>query len=205
MIAARFQIAAPLRERLAIPVLTALALTAAPAEARVEVTVDADTLNTFLAEAGPSELEARTPLGPVGMVLSDMRVTGFDPAAGNPGAGWILASFRLQVPQVGVDTIVEPRLSLEVAERGGSKQCILKFQRAAVELQGLGRLDLAALLPQIQLTPGIAWAIETAAGAKEVRPRLVDARVGAKNIRLSFDLDIGVPPETRKGGPVPSK
>lgn len=205
MVATRFRTAGPLREGPAILVLAVLALTAAPAEARVDVTVDADTLNTFLAEAGPSKIEARTPLGPVGMVLSDMRVTGFDPAAGNPGAGWILASFRLRVPQVGVDTVVEPRLSLEVADRGGSKQCVLKFERAAVELQGIGRLDLAALLPQIQLTPGIAWAMETAAGTKEVRPRLVDARVGAKNLRLSFDLDIGVPSESAKGGPVPSK
>lgn len=205
MNATPFRAAGPLGRGPAILVLAAVALAAAPAEARVDVTVDADTLNMFLAQAGPSELRARTPLGPVGMIVSDMRVTGFDPAAGNPGAGWILASFRLRVPQVGVDTIVEPRLSLEVADRGGSKQCVLKFHQAAVELQGLGRLDLAALLPQVQLTPGIAWAIDTAAGPKEVRPRLVDARVGVKNIRLSFDVDIGVPSEAGKGGPVPSK
>jgi len=175
------------------------------AEARVDVTLDMDTLNSILAEAGPSRLEARTPIGPLGILLSDMRVTGFDPAAGNPGSGWILASFRLRIPQVGLDTRVEPRLSLEMIERGGSKQCALKFERAAVELERLGHLDLASLLPRIVLTPDVAWTMETGDGEKEVRPRLVEARVGAKNIRLSFDLDIGRPEGAARGGTSPSK
>ncbi len=180
-------------------------LAARPLEARVDVTLDAETLNGFLSEAGPSRFQVQTPLGPLQMELSELRVTGFDPAAGNPGAGWIRTSARLRVPKTALDTRLEPRVSLEVREREGAKSCYLKFEKVELDLQGMGRLDVASMLPPIQLAPNVSWVMPTAQGPKRVRPRLMDARVGAQSLRLSFDLDIGPDSDPAKGGLSPSK
>jgi hypothetical protein len=51
-------------------------------------------------------------------------------------------------------------------------------------------VDVAALLPPLSLLPDSAWVVDSARGKVRVKPDLVDARTGSKNIRLGFELQI---------------
>jgi len=90
-------------------VAAALAFSVAPALARLDVTLDADTLNDLLANMAPDHAEVALTAGKkLTIQMKDMKVTGFDPTAG-PNGG-LATSLRLIVPDLSIDTPVAPHL-----------------------------------------------------------------------------------------------
>jgi hypothetical protein len=167
-----------------------VALFAAPAIARVDVTLDADSLNDLLASMAPDRVEVALGAGRgVTIQMLDLKVTGFDPAAG-PNGG-VTTSLRLVVPELGIDVPVAPHLTLDVKDGGnGKKTCFLRFDKVVLNLPLSGPIDVAALLPPLPVMPDTAWTVNSARGKVRVAPSLVDARTGTKNIRLGFDLAV---------------
>jgi hypothetical protein len=170
--------------------LVTLALVAPPALARVEVTLDADSLNDMLASMAPDRVQV--PLGAgrgVTIQMLGLKVTGFDPTAG-PNGG-LTTSLRLVVPELGIDVPVAPHLTLEMTDgAGGKKACVLRFDKVVLDLPLTGSIDVAALLPTLPVMPETAWNVNSARGKVRVTPSLIDAKTGAKNIRLGFDLAV---------------
>jgi hypothetical protein len=175
--------------RIALP-LVAVALTVAPSLARVDVTLDAASLNDMLASMAPDQVQV--PLGAgrgVTIRMLDLKVTGFDPTAG-PNGG-LMTSLRLVVPELGIDVPVAPHLTLDLTSgAGGRKTCVLRFDKVVLDLPLTGPVDVAALLPPLPVMPETAWTVNSARGRVRVTPSLVDAKAGTKNIRLGFDLAV---------------
>lgn len=161
-----------------------------PAAARVDVTLDAASLNDLLRSMAPERVPVELAAGrSVTLVLHDLRVTGFDPAA-RP-AGEVVCAVRLEVPELGLDLPVAPRLALETTRsKGGAPVCVLRFRKVVLNLPLTGAVDVAPLLPVLPVVPDTAWLVHAARGDVRVRPTLVDARTGAKGIRLGFDLQV---------------
>jgi hypothetical protein len=179
-----------MRPRSAAAALTLAALIYAPAFARIDVTLDADSLNGLLASMAPDEVQVGLTAGrSLTIRLQDLKVTGFDPAAGPHGG--VLTSLRLLVPDLGIDIPVTPRLTLEIGEgASGRKASFLRFDKVMLNLPLTGPVDVAALLPPLALLPDSAWVVDSARGKVRVKPALVEARTGVKNIRLGFELAI---------------
>lgn len=170
--------------------LAALALAVAPAAARVEVTLDAASLNDMLASMAPDRVQVALGAGRgVTIQMLDMKVVGFDPSAG-PNGG-LTTSLRLVVPELGIDVPVAPHLRLDMTDgAGGRKACVLRFDKVVLDLPLTGSIDVAALLPTLPVMPETAWTVNSARGKVRVTPSLVDAKTGTKNIRLGFDLAV---------------
>jgi len=170
--------------------LTLAALLSLPAAARIDVTLDAEALNGLLASMAPDHVDVGLTAGrSLTILMQDLKVTGFDPAAGPHGG--VTTSLRLLVPELGIDVPVEPRLTLEIGDgAGGRKTSFLRFDKVVLNLPLTGAVDVAALLPPLALLPDSAWVVDSARGKVRVKPSLVDARTGAKNIRLGFDLAV---------------
>lgn len=183
----------PLRVPLFLSLM--LAAGAAPAAARVDVTLDAATLSDLLGAMAPDRVQVALAGGrSVTLQLQDLKVTGFDPGAGANGG--VTASLRLKVPELGLDLPVEPRLALEVATApGGAKTCVLVFRKVVLELPLTGAVDVAPLLPALPVMPDTSWLVRAARGNVRVKPVLVDARTGASALRLGFDLQIAASPD----------
>jgi hypothetical protein len=160
------------------------------ASARVDVTVDADSLNEMIRSMAPDRVDVALAAGrSVTLLLQDLKVTGFDPAAG-PNGG-VTTSLRLKVPELGLDLPVEPRLRLDMTSAAnGAKACVLRFQSVVLNLPLTGPVDVASLLPALPLMPDSAWIVHSARGDVRVKPSLVEAKTGAKSIRLGFDLQV---------------
>jgi hypothetical protein len=121
--------------------------------------------------------------------MQDLAVTGFDPAAG-PNGG-VTTSLRLVVPDLGIDIPVTPHLSLDLQDAGGGRKTpYLRFDKVVLNLPVAGAVDVAALLPPLALVPESGWVVASARGDVRVRPKLVDAKTGTKNIRLGFELEV---------------
>jgi hypothetical protein len=172
-------------------------LAALPALARVEVTLDADSLNDMLASMAPDHVQVALGAGRgVTIQMLDLKVTGFDPTAG-PNGG-LMTSLRLVVPELGIDVPVAPHLTLDMTDgAGGKKACVLRFDRVVLNLPLTGSIDVAALLPTLPVMPETAWTVNSARGKVRVTPSLVDAKTGTKNIRLGFDLAVAPAAETK--------
>jgi hypothetical protein len=166
------------------------ALLPVPALARIDITLDAESLNGMLASMAPDHVDVNLAGGrSLSLLLKDLKVTGFDPAAG-PNGG-VTTSLRLQVPALGLDVPVEPHLTLEINDGGGGRKAsYLRFDKVVLNLPLTGSVDVAALLPPLSLVPDAAWIVESARGKVRVKPRLVDAKTGTKNIRLSYEIDM---------------
>ncbi len=172
-----------------------LLATAAPAAARVDVTLDAASLNDLLAVMAPSEV--RVPLTEgrgVTLQIQDLRVTGFDPTEGQKQEGFVLTSFRLKVPELALDMPLAPKLSLQVADKNGRKVAFLRFEKVLVPLPVTGTVDVAPLLPVLPLPTDTSWTVAAESGNVRVRTVLNEARMGAKNLRLTFDLQAAKAP-----------
>jgi hypothetical protein len=167
-----------------------LMLAAGPAQARVEVTIDADSLNAMLTNMAPDKVQVNLAGGRgVTLQLLNMKVTGFDPSAG-PNGG-VNTSLRLVVPELGVDIPVTPHLTLDMKSgANGKKTCALRFDKVVLNLPLTGAVDVASLLPVLPIMPETAWSVDSARGKVRVKPDLIDAKTGAKNIRLAFDLAV---------------
>jgi len=173
---------------------TALALAcawASPALARVEVTLDAATLTEFLRTVTPPAVVLPLPSGKeITMELRDLRVNGFDPAAGKNGRGLVLTSLRLGIPALGVELPLEPKLSLDIETAEGSKICVLRFEKLSIPLPMTGALDVSPLLPTFRVPADAEWVVPMRQGDVQVKSRLVETRMGAESIRFGFDLDM---------------
>lgn len=177
------------------PVFAAVVLAAAAlapsADARVEVTLDATSLNELIANMAPESVPVKLGGGrALNIGLSDLRVTGFDPSGGKNGEGLVLTTLRLKVPELGLDVPVSPRLSLQFREGNGRKVAYLRFEEVRIELPLTGAVDLAALLPLLPITTDTSWVVAAQRGNVRVSPRLVDAKLGQRHMRLGFDLDV---------------
>jgi hypothetical protein len=176
------------RSRLAIACLAA-ALWGSAALAKVDVTLDADTLNELLPAMAPKQVKVALTQGrAVTILLQNLRVTGFDPSEGGNQEGYILTSLLLKIPELNFEVPLEPRLSLQVDEKEGVKHAYLRFERVPLQLP-LGTIDVAALLPRLPLLADTAWNLASSGGNVRVRTILKEARMGAKFLRLTFDVD----------------
>jgi hypothetical protein len=169
---------------------SAALLAAPPALARIDLTLDAESLNGLLASMAPDHVEVGLAAGrSLTIRMQDLKVTGFDPAAG-PNGG-LTTSLRLLVPDLGIDVPVASHLTLDVTDTGGGrKTSFLRFDKVMLDLPLTGAVDVAALLPPLALIPESGWVVGSARGNVRVTPRLVDAKTGAKNVRLGFELDV---------------
>ncbi len=162
----------------------------APVFGRVDVTLDASSLNALLASMAPDHVDVGLAAGRTLTIrMQDLEVTGFDPTAG-PNGG-LTTSLRLTVPELGIDIPVAPHLTLEVTTGAdGRKSSFLRFDKVVLNLPLTGGIDVAPLLPPLSLMTDTAWIVSSARGKVRVKPQLVDAKTGAKNIRLGFELNV---------------
>lgn len=167
-----------------------VALVSVKAMARIDVTLDAESLNGLLSTMAADHVEIGLAAGrSVTIRMEDLKVTGFDPAAGQYGG--VSTSLRLVVPELGIDIPVTPHLTLEITEsQGGLKASFLRFDKVVLNMPLTGPVDVAGLLPPVALMPDAGWVVNSARGRVRVKPNLVDAKTGTKNIRLGFTLDI---------------
>ncbi len=186
------------RRRILLPALVGLSLACAAAPtagARVDVSLDADSLNAMLSAMAPRKVDVKLTEGRgVTLRIEDLRVTGFDPTEGAGGEGFVLTSLRLKVPELGLDFPVESRLSLQVRERDGRKVAFLRFEKVPLQLPISGAIDVAPLLPVLPLPTDSAWNVAAAGGNVRVHTRLLDAKMGTRMLRLGFDLDVAAVP-----------
>jgi hypothetical protein len=180
----------PTRSLVAIAVLLGAVLWAPEARARVEITLDAGSLNELLAAMAPETV----PVNLIGnravtLRIEDFRITGFDPAGGGQ-LGHVLTSVRLRIPELGVDTPLQPRLSLQVRDQDGDKVAYFRFEKVPITLPLTGTLDIAPLLPLLPLPTDTSWTVNAQRGPVQVRTRLVEAQMGARNLRLTFELEV---------------
>lgn len=178
-----------MNSRRAALVFSLAALVSVPASGKIDVTVDAESLNGMLQSMAPDTVDVHLAAGrTLTLHLEDLKVTGFDPAAG-PNGG-LTASLRLVVPDLGLDVPVTPHLTLDINSSGanGRKESFLRFDRVVLNLPLTGPVDVASLLPPLTLLPDAAWMVNSARGKVRVRPILIDGKTGTKNIRLTFDL-----------------
>lgn len=165
--------------------LTVLACTAA--RAGVDVTLDQATLNDLVSKMAPERIPVALGGGrAVQLRLSGLQITGFEPAAGE--RGHLVAALRLSVPELGVDVPVTPRLSLQFKAVEGKKVAYLRFEEVKVPLPLTGPIDVAPLLPPLPITTDTTWKVAAQRGPVRIEPKLVDATMGQKNLRLAFDL-----------------
>ena len=179
-----------MRTRHAAAAATLAALLSTPAAARIDVTLDAESLNGLLASMAPDHVDVGLAAGRTLTIrMQDLKVTGFDPTAG-PNGG-LTTSVRLLVPDLGIDLPVTPHLTLELEkDAGGRRASFLRFDKVVLNLPLTGAVDVAALLPPLALMPDTAWVVDSARGKVRVKPDLVDAKTGTKNIRLGFELSV---------------
>ena len=172
-------------------VLLACFLGAPGSAARLDITLDADTLSEILGTLVPAQAEIPL-LGEktVEVKLDDFRVTGFDPAAGDQRQGYVLTSLRLRVPALGLDAAVEPRLSLTIGEDDGVPVCFLTFEKVEVPMPAVGNVDISPFLPRVPVPVDSAFGIEVDRGDFVVHTTLVDVQMGAHVLRFAFDLDV---------------
>lgn len=159
--------------------------------AGVDISVDAETLSTLLAATIPPEVFLPvTGEHTLTLVLDDFRVTGFEPTGGDNGRGLLLTSLMLEVPELGLKLPVQPKLSLQLDDQDGQRICYLRFERVEVPLPIAGNVNIAYLLPKLPVPADNVTTIHSARGLFDVRTRLAEARMGARNLRFTFDLDV---------------
>src|SRR5262245_42289536 len=180
--------------RLRFPALALVAVAAVTiCPASVDVTLDADSLNSLLVSLAPSTINVPLAAGrSVTLEMQNLHVTSFDPAAaGNGSQGLIQTALQLKVPELGIDVPVTPTLSLQVRETEGKRVCYLRFEKVEVPMPLTGTVNVAPLLPLLPIhSDRTAWTVQGSRGNVRVQPRLLDAKLGTKNLRLTFDLDL---------------
>jgi hypothetical protein len=161
---------------------------AAPALAGVSVSFDRQTLNDLLPALTVNAIVVPlTDEQSIEVFLEDLEVTGFDPTAGV--SGQILTSMRLRVPQLGLDVVVESRLSLRVREQAQSSELEMRFERAELPLPLVGRIDVAGFLPPLRFPARNLFHIAGAQGEVQIVSKLSGIEMGQKVLRLTFDLE----------------
>ena len=177
--------------RIASLLLPLLVLPAAPLVAGVSVSFDIETLNEVLPALSASEITV--PLSAertLGVRLADMQVTGLDPlAGGEEGNGHILTSMRVQVPSLGIDLPIEPRLSLHVVEAAGGSLLEMRFERVSLALPLAGAIDVSPLLAPLRFPAENLWLVSGVEGNVRVKSRLSAIEMGRKVVRFEINLE----------------
>jgi hypothetical protein len=178
------------------PVLAAALASGIPAAADVLLEIDRTTVNRILGAVAVQEVPV--PIAPgqtVRVLLEDMNVTGFEPAAAAGGTGHILTSVRVRAPAVGLDVRLAPRLSLDVTSREGVNELEVRFEQLPIRVPLFGSLDIAAFVPSIRYPADNAWVLAGSGGASDVNltSRLVGVETGREALRLRFQVDVGEP------------
>jgi len=178
-------------------VVLGLVLRPGAAFARAELTLDAPTLTQVLAALTPPQVPVRLPAGgQVMLQISDLKVTGFDPAAAG-GIGELLASMRLQAPDFGIDVQLQPRVALTVQEKNGTRYAVARFQNVQIPMPLTGgRVDVASLIPVIPIQADHLFSIPGAGTDATLRSRLAGVTMGTTALRLEFDVTSAGPEAT---------
>jgi hypothetical protein len=178
--------------RFRFPVVIVSLLLASASFAAVDVTLDVDALNTLLVALAPNKVNVSLAAGrSVTIEMENLHVTGFDPSVSDGSMGHITTAVQLKVPELGLNVPVQPLLSLQVKETDGKRVCYLKFEKVEIALPVTGAINVAPLLPLLPIhSDRTAWDVTGSRGNVRVQPRLIDAKLGVKNLRLTFDLDV---------------
>jgi hypothetical protein len=154
------------------------------------VSLDAATLNELLPALTPGELEVELAGGQtVTVLLENLEITGFDPAAGDESSGQILTRLRVKIPDLGLAVPVEPRLSLGVLETGGETLLELRFERADLSLPLIGAVDIGKLIPPMRFPAESVFLLEGVSGDVPMRSRVTAVKMGQKVLRFDFELE----------------
>jgi len=174
----------------------AVLLAAGSGEARAAVTfeIDRTTLNDVLAELTLDQVAVPiTSTRSLVVRLRDMKVTGFDPTAGEHGQ--ILTAVRLEVPEIGLDISTSPRLSLNVIEQEDGTVLEMRFEEVALQIPLAGAVNVAPLLPPLRYPTDNVWLLTGTRGDVPVSSKLKNVVMGRSAIRLVFDVQVLPPAE----------
>lgn len=171
--------------------LCGLLCVVSPLRAGVTVGLDVPTLNELLPAMTVQEVVVPIAGGnSLRVLLEDLVVVGFAPAAASGGTDHILTSVTLRVPSLGVAVAVQPRMSLAVIEEGGQSLLELRFDEVGIPLPLAGAIDAAPFLTPLRFPADDVFLVEGARGGVEVRSRLSRVEMGAKVVRFEFELDV---------------
>ena len=165
------------------------ALAATAAIAGGTLGVDVPMLNELLPALTPEEIEvALASETTVTVLLEDLKVLGFDPAAGEGSSGHILTSLRVKIPDFGIAVPLEPRISLGVVEQAGTSLLELRFEQAEISLPLMGSVNIGTLIPPIRFPAESIFMLQGANGEVPMRSRLTGVKMGQKLLRFEFEL-----------------
>jgi hypothetical protein len=166
----------------------------APCRADVVITIDAETLNEVLPEVSRQEVIVPVSVDQSLTVrLSDLRITGFDPTAGDGQPGSLLASLNLEVSELGTRLPVQPRISLHVLTGQGPSELELRFEQLMLPLPLMKPINVAGMLPPLRFPADNLFVINGAQGDVMVQSQLERIRIEQNGIR--FDFSVAVVPE----------
>lgn len=169
-------------------------LGAGTARADVAFEVDKETLNQILSEVSMDQVAVpissqRT----ITVRLEDLLVTGFDPAAGEGGQGYILTSMMLRVPDLGLSLRVKPRISLNVVEEDGEALLELRFEEVPLNVPFAGAINLGPFIPPLHYPTDNMWLLAGARGDVPIVSRLSKIRMGREALRFMFEVEVRPP------------
>lgn len=163
------------------------ALAAAPARSAVTLSFDAETLNELLPAMAPEEVEVPMGSNTIRVRLTELKVTGFEPASAQSATGRILTSLRLQAPQLNLDLPAQPKIIVSVATEAGANVLMLRFENLLLPVLGTS-IDVSTLLPPLRFPAGGAFALQTLKGPVQIDTTVTSVSVGSRYVRFDFDL-----------------
>lgn len=184
------------RTRRTLQVFLALALVVlgglpSPLRAAASVSFDIEMLNRLLPALAPKQVDVPLAVGrSMTVQLEDLKVTGFDPAAGRGSIGYILTSVRVRAPQLGLIAPLSPRMSLQVAQVGADKFLELRFEELQLELPLGATVDLASFLAPLRFTAENISKVAGAEGDVRIHTRITDVKMGTQALRLEVDFSV---------------
>ncbi len=165
------------------------ALVVPATEADVSVAFDAQTMNDLLSSVTLHEVAVPvTKKRSVKVYLENLRVIGFEPAAGEHDA-YISTALTVRVPQFGLNLALEPRISLEVVEHDALSTLELRFERVELPLP-LGSLNIARFLPPMRYPADNVFLLNGSHGNVPLRSRLDRVKLGRQVMRLEFAIEV---------------
>lgn len=152
--------------------------------------VDAATLNELLPAVAPRNVPVEITEGrTLDVELEDLKVVGFDPAAGADGKGQILTRVRIKIAELGLNVNLEPKLSLKVVQQAGISILELRFDNAEVPIPLAGTVDIGSFVPPLRFPAESLFYLQGMDGEVPFRSRLTDVKMGLKVLRFEFELE----------------
>ena len=181
-----------LRRAAPLPLYFALltVVAALPAQATVDITIDKQTIATVLEALSPERVDVPVPGGrTIEVRVSNLRVTGFTPTNGNQ-RGFINTSMTIRVPELGMVLPVEPRVTFDVIKRKDTKLARMSFRDVNIKIPLLGAIDISGFLQPVIFPAEYFSLTKGSRGDVEIVSELVDVQMGARAIRLRFDVRV---------------